>query len=127
MTEEPFDLLIAKERQRLNARREELVSRRRELDDQLAGVDREIEAINAWETVKTGTPGKKSSGNRSGKRSTVLALLEANPLGMARGEIIEAMDLKGDKSGEQSVSNALKQLKKLGKIRSGDDGKYIIN
>jgi Fe2+ or Zn2+ uptake regulation protein len=124
MTAEPFDALIAKERARLNERREDIIIRRKELDEQLAVVDREIEAINAYETVKTGAAGKKAPGTRSGRRNNIIELLESHPPGMTRGEILETMNIKGDKSGEQSVSNALKQLKKLGKIKSGNDGKY---
>lgn len=124
MADEPFDILIAQERARLNERREGILAQRKHQDEQLAIVDREIEAINAYEAVKTGGTGKGTAGTRSGKRNNVLQLLEANPHGMARGEILDAMNVKGNKSGEQSVSNALKQLKKLGKIKSGDDGKY---
>ncbi len=45
--------------------------------------------------------------------------------GMGRADILEALGVKGDKSGEQSVSNALSALKKKGDI-AVEDGKYII-
>ena len=126
MIDEPFDILIAKERARLKERREDITAQQKQLGEQLAALDREIEAINAYEAVKTGRMGKATPGTRPGKRNNVLQLLEASPQGMTRGEILDTMNLKGNKSGEQSVSNALKQLKKLGKINSGDDGKYSI-
>lgn len=126
MADEPFDIVIAKERARLDERREGITLQQKQLDEQLAAVEREIEAINAYESVKTGRVGKRTPGTRPGKRNNVLQLLESNPHGMTRGEILGAMNIKGSKSGEQSVSNALKQLKKLGRIKSGDDGKYTI-
>jgi hypothetical protein len=124
MADEPFDLLIEKERARLNEQREGIIAQQKQLAEQLAGVDREIEAINAYEAVKTGGARKNPPGTRSGKRNNVLQLLASQPQGMTRGEILDAMNIKGSKSEEQSVSNALKQLKKLGRIASGDDGKY---
>jgi alkylation response protein AidB-like acyl-CoA dehydrogenase len=53
-----------------------------------------------------------------------LAVIKANADGLARGEILEKMGLKGDKSGEMSVSNALTALTKNGQVVRGDDRKY---
>jgi hypothetical protein len=43
--------------------------------------------------------------------------------GLSRGEILEKMGLKGDKSGEMSVSNALTALTKRNEVRRAG-GKY---
>jgi hypothetical protein len=43
--------------------------------------------------------------------------------GLSRSEILESLGLKGDKSGEQSVSNALTALKKAGRVTS-NEGRY---
>ena len=43
--------------------------------------------------------------------------------GLSRGEILERMGLKGNKSGEMSVSNALTALTKGNQVRR-DGGKY---
>ena len=43
---------------------------------------------------------------------------------MSRGEILEAMGLKGNKAGEMSVSNALTALTKASQVVRRD-GKYI--
>ena len=40
--------------------------------------------------------------------------------GLTRGEILERMQLKGDKAGEMSVSNALTALTKGGQVRRDD-------
>jgi hypothetical protein len=42
---------------------------------------------------------------------------------LSRGEILEQMGLKGDKSGEMSVSNALTALTKSNQVLR-DGGKY---
>src|SRR6476661_7579032 len=44
---------------------------------------------------------------RSGsRREQLISLIRSSSEGLARGEILEKMGLKGDKSGEMSVSNA---------------------
>ena len=43
--------------------------------------------------------------------------------GLSRGEIIQKMGLKGDKSGEMSISNALTALTKGNQVRR-EGGKY---
>jgi hypothetical protein len=43
--------------------------------------------------------------------------------GLSRGEILEHMGLKGDKSGEMSVSNALTALAKSNQVHR-EGGKY---
>jgi hypothetical protein len=44
--------------------------------------------------------------------------------GLSRGEILERMGLKGDKSGEMSVSNALTALTKRNEVRR-EGGRYL--
>jgi hypothetical protein len=43
--------------------------------------------------------------------------------GLSRGELLERMGLKGDKSGEMSVSNALTALTKSNQVHR-EGGKY---
>jgi hypothetical protein len=45
--------------------------------------------------------------------------------GLDRGEIIQSLNLKGDKSGEQGVSNALNALTKAKKV-SKNGSKYVV-
>lgn len=45
--------------------------------------------------------------------------------GVRRGGLIDALNVKGNKSAEQSVSNALAALKKSGAV-AHRDGKYIV-
>jgi hypothetical protein len=53
---------------------------------------------------------------RTGIREQVLAAIEASP-GLTRAQVLEKLNAKGDKSAEQSVSNALSALKKAGTIK----------
>ncbi len=68
--------------------------------------------------------GLKGPIDRGGsRREALVALIRDNPAGLARGEILEKMGLKGDKSGAMSVSNALTALTKGGQV-SRHEGKY---
>jgi len=58
-------------------------------------------------------------------RDTVLQILKDNPTGLSRGEILERLHLKGDKTRETAVSNALTALTKLQKIVRRER-KYLI-
>lgn len=68
---------------------------------------------------------RKSGGRRSGIRDEVLAQVKAHPDGITRADMLVTMNVRGDRSGEQSVSNALSALKKAGTI-TADDGVYTV-
>ena len=60
---------------------------------------------------------------RGSKREEILQVIRAGN-GLSRGEILERMGLKGNKSGEMSVSNALTALTKANEVtRQG--GNYV--
>jgi len=122
-----FAALIEKERERLTKLREETLTRRTTIDDEIAGIDKELKAIDAYEQVKTGSLKKeKATGTRRGSRQEgILALLKDAPDGLGRVDILEKLGLKGDKTGEQSISNALNNMKKAGKI-AAKDGRYVL-
>ncbi len=54
----------------------------------------------------------------------VLQLLQQHPDGLTTRQILEKLGLKGNKSGEQSISNALSALTKSNKV-SPRDRKYV--
>jgi len=60
---------------------------------------------------------------RGRRRDSLLALIRENAGGLMRGEILEEMGLKGNKTGEMSISNALTALTKSNQV-SRRDGKY---
>lgn len=64
---------------------------------------------------------------RSGIRDEVMGALRAcGGTGANRGELLDMLGVKGQRKGEQSVSNALSSLKKAGKLQQ-KNGRYIAN
>ena len=127
-----LDAAITRQRERLTKTRNDLQGKLAELQAQLAEIDRQFAAVLAYEQTLAGKlpvlalskrqPSAKRAG-RGQKQTQVLHLIEQHPNGMTRGEVIDALGVKGSKSGAQSVSNALTALKKAGKIAS-TDGKW---
>src|SRR3954462_15935278 len=123
-----FAEYIAKERDRLRSEREQIFSQQEELHRKLDAVNREFVAIEAYETAKTGKnarqapAGRQPRARRGSRREALLELIRQSD-GLSRGEILERMALKGDKSGEMSVSNALTALTKSNQVFR-DGGKY---
>jgi hypothetical protein len=123
-----FAEYIGKERDRLHAEREQIFRQQEELQRKLEALNREFAAIDAYETAKTGKAARPASGGRQprarrGSRREALLELIRQSDGLSRGEILERMGLKGDKSGEMSVSNALTALAKSNQVQR-EGGKY---
>jgi hypothetical protein len=138
---ESFPEYIKSERARLNSERKAVLGQQRDLEKMLAEIDRELAAIIAYETTKSGkaaqpkkpttrrasTKRRASGGGRRGsRREALITLIKENPTGLKRGEILEKMGLKGNKAAEMSVSNALTGLTK-GKQVARQDGKYVAS
>ncbi|HVB17613.1 MAG TPA: hypothetical protein VNF04_13845 [Stellaceae bacterium] len=130
---ETFEEFITRERHRLHAEREAVFTQQRELEHKLAGINRELAAIDAYEAAKTGkAPAARPAASRpaaprarrGSKRERLLGVIRQHPDGLARKDIIERMGLKGDKTGEMSVSNALTALIKANQL-TRRDGRYI--
>src|SRR5918998_3549890 len=123
-----FPEFIARERERLRAEREQVFNQQEELQRRLDGINREFAAIEAYATAKTGKAarqapaGRQPRARRGSRREAFLELIRQGD-GLSRGEILERMGLKGDKSGEMSVSNALTALTKSNQVRR-EGGKY---
>ncbi len=134
MADMHFSEYIERERQRLHAERESVFNQQQQLDGKLAEINRELTAIEAYKSAKTGkaaAPTRQARGRgaqratrRGSKRDELLAVIRGSQ-GLSRGEILEKMGLKGNKSGEMSVSNALTALTKTGQV-SRDGGKYHL-
>ncbi len=130
MADETFATFIERERARLNAAREAVFTQQHELEGKLTAINNEMRAIDAYEAAKTGkavtsrqTRQSRQPRARSGSKREQLLNVIRNGGGLARGEILEKMGLKGNKSGEMSVSNALTALTKANQV-SRRDGKY---
>jgi hypothetical protein len=128
MSDDRFSDYIARERERLSRERDEISAQQRELNNKLVEIAREFQALEAYHAAKTG---KLNGGHRvqtqrqarRGSRREELLTLIREGNGLSRGDILERMGLKGDKSGEMSVSNALTALAKGNQIRR-EGGKY---
>lgn len=132
MTEQRFADVMKVERERLHREREAIFNQQKELENKLKDINRELAAIDAYEAAKTGkqapAPQQRATrvrrqARRGSRREALLQLIGQHPDGLSRGEILERMGLKGDKSGEMSVSNALTALTKSNQV-SRADGKY---
>ncbi len=103
------------------------------LRKKLGEINREFAAIEAYEAAKSGkavsargggvSGGRRRQARRGSRREALLELIKG-AAGLSRGEILERMGLKGDKSGEMSVSNALTALTKSDQVRR-EGGKYL--
>ncbi|MGD9613861.1 MAG: hypothetical protein AB7H90_01540 [Alphaproteobacteria bacterium] len=119
-----FAAHIASERDRLRAEREQIFNQQEELQRRLDEINREFAAIEAYEHAKTGKSQKPArTGNsaaprarRGSVREVILQTVAATEGGASRGELLEALGMKGDKSGEMSISNALTALTKSGQL-----------
>jgi hypothetical protein len=129
-----LDAAITRQRERLTKTRNDVQGKIAKLQGQLAEIDRQFAAVLAYEQTLAGKlpvaalskrqPSAKRTG-RGEKQAEVLRVIERQPSGMTRGEVIDAIGVKGSRSGAQSVSNALTALKKAGKIAS-TDGKWHV-
>ncbi|HEX3537813.1 MAG TPA: hypothetical protein VHU15_13715 [Stellaceae bacterium] len=131
MADETFEMFVQRERARLHGEREAIFTQQQELENKLADINRELAAIDAYESARSGkavsargTGARRGRrGRRGSKREQLLQLIK-DGRGLSRGEILQKMGLKGDKSGEMSVSNALTALTKSKQV-ARKEGKYI--
>ncbi len=141
-----FANFIKKERTRLDKARKDALTSKAAVENELASIEQELVALDAYRQAKDGpasrtaakraptkrAPAKRAGANGAGrapgrrgqKREAVLNVIKQNPVGLSRGEILVQMGVKGNRSAEQSVSNALSALKKSDKVNSRE-GKYV--
>jgi len=112
--------------------RTKLTSQIDDLSKQLAGVDAELKAIEAYEKAHASksskTPADKSLSTRAprgAKKQSLLDLLKTKPEGMTRGGILAALGAKGNKTEEQSISNTLATMAKAKEL-TNNDGTYTL-
>jgi hypothetical protein len=132
MADETFEMFVQRERARLHGEREAIFTQQQELETKLETINRELSAIDAYEAAKSGkavsarlSPARRAQprARRGSKRQQLLQVIKDGN-GLTRGEILEKMGLKGDKSGEMSVSNALTALTKANQV-ARRDGRYV--
>lgn len=122
MPTQTFKAFVSNERKRLTKRQKDVLKRKAVLDDELAQIENEFKAIAAYEGAKTGkTTGTRT--RRTGRRAEILDAIKKHPNGIGRGDLIKFFGVTGNKSEQQSISNALTGLQKAGQVTS-KDGKY---
>ena len=99
---------------------------RDEAQQKLNEANAELRALDAYEAAKHTAQPKAKAPRQKGKRSEVIHLVASFPEGATRAELIEKLQIKGDKAAEQSLSNALAALKKGGQIDQLSDGRYQV-
>jgi hypothetical protein len=98
----------------------------------LAEAETELRALDAYEAAKKSKPPRREGERQprkpreKGKRAELLNLITAQyPDGITRSELLVALNAKGSKQQEQSISNALSALRKAGQLAL-QDGTYRI-
>ena len=118
---------VTKQREALLQQREVIFNQQHELQRQLDEVNEMLRKFDVFEgkVVPAQSRSRRATGGRrrGSKRDELLKVIrEGN--GLTRGQILEKMGLKGNKSGEMSVSNALTALTKAQQV-ARRDGKYV--
>jgi hypothetical protein len=115
-----FSTFIEQERERIKEAIKAAKAKRQEAEAELERLDAQASAIAAYEAALKGkrvaSPTSAPRTPWGEKRGAILALIAEHPDGMTRAEIIDALQARGDKSAEQSISNALAALKKTGRL-----------
>ena len=98
--------------------RQAILNQQRALQAQLDEVDEMLSKFDVFE----GKPARQGSteATRSATTAGRTAADHQTSHGLTRGEILEKMGLKGNKSGEMSVSNALTALTKTQQLTRRD-------
>ena len=120
------EAFIAKQRESLLVQRQEIVNQQTALQAQLDEVDVMLSKFDVFEgkAARKTTRARHSSGGPRGSRREELIKLITSSKGLTRGEILAKMGLKGNKTGEMSVSNALTALTKSKQV-ARKDRKYV--
>jgi hypothetical protein len=118
---------ITAQRAALVTKRDAIFTQQAELQKQLDEVNGMLAKFDVFEG-KRGAPAqtrtRRGGGARRGSKRDQLLQVIKDGNGLTRGEILEKMGLKGNKSGEMSVSNALTALTKANQVRR-EGGKYL--
>ena len=144
-----FRTHVTQEKKRLAQQRRVAAKRTAEIESQLGDlrseletIDGEFAAIAAYERARSDAPAPRvrrrpkadaptrartrRRRRRGARRAEILSVIASfGSDGVGRGGIIGTLNVKGDKSAEQSVSSALAALKKSGAV-AHQDGKYTV-
>jgi hypothetical protein len=122
------------ERARIHKECGALLAQKSAIEQHLTQLNRDMQAIDAYAAAKAGkaapTRGTRpaaSNGARPGsRRVAIIDAVGAHPRGLARRELIEMLGVKGSKSGEMAISNALTAMIKNNVLARNDEKKYVL-
>ena len=114
-----FEQAIAEEKHRIKSAIADLNIKKANLDKEITELQKELDAVHAYENAKQGKPSRKKRG--ASVRAQVLSLIKAKPC--TRADVINALGYQDQKGKQQTVSNTLSALKKKGDITL-KDGTY---
>ena len=142
-----FADVMQREREGLNRERDEILNQQKNLANKLTELNGELAAIEAYaaaKTAKAATASRQPRGPQKSaatikqssaqprprpqagtRRDALLQVIGEEPNGLSWGEIFERMGLKGNKSAQKSISNALTALTKNNQV-SRREGKYVM-
>lgn len=130
MSDVTFKNYIDGERARLTETRENAFHEMAQWQHRVDMIDREFAAIDAYEAAKSGKQSSNGAARnktvrapRGSRREAILSAVSAAPNGLSRGDLLNFLGVRGDKSGEVSVSNALTAMTKAGAL-AREDGMY---
>ena len=111
-------------------RARELFAKRDKINEQIAKLSKEQSEIDNELTKLAGSSAprqrRQSGGRRGGIREKVIAAIKASP-GISPAQVRKAVGIAdGDKSGSQSVSNALWALKRAGQVKETAPRQYAV-
>ena len=121
------EAFITRQRDALLQQREAIFTQQADLQKQLDEVNGMLAKFDVFEGKRAApapTRGRRAPGVRQGSKRDELLKVIREGGGLTRGEILEKMGLKGNKTGEMSVSNALTALTKGNQV-ARRDGKYV--
>ena len=120
-----FTDYAAEEKKRLLGERDVIERKLSALDNAIRAYE---DSVAAPAAAPKAAPAKKvRRRRRSSRRNEIVKIIGGSGGdGIGRAGIILALDVKGNKSAEQSVSNTLSALKKAGEVLHRD-GKYFGN
>ena len=116
---------VFEELKQLDQRRKELLegAKKEALDKAYDAVRQLKELGYNYKLVEADDTSPTTGTRRTGVRQQVLTTIKQHPNGITRSDLMDAMQAKGDKRAEQSISNAVAALKKNGDITT-EDGFY---
>ena len=117
--------MLANRRRELTEEKNKLEQQVTALREKVAEIDLELGAIDAYDAHmarRTHAPDIQvavRSGRGKVTQEDVLAVIraEVNGKGVSRGDIINGLDVKGNRSGEIAVDNRLRELKRKNSVR----------